>query len=116
MIDNVVGGFLTQLIHQKQNAFNKLKGGNIMETKSRYEVIAELEEKKRSLIICKDGLGDELRVMERSLRDQLRRVEDQKEEIKNFQEKMDDQKLTYEELIKSVDDSLKRLAELNKKS
>ena len=45
------------------NSFiNKLKGGNDkMDIKSRYEVIAELEEKKRGLIVQKDSLDKVLK-------------------------------------------------------
>ena len=32
-----------------------------MDVKSRYEVIAELEQKKRDLIMSKDGLDEQLR-------------------------------------------------------
>ena len=87
-----------------------------METKSRYEVIADLEEKKRNLITSRDGLNDELRKMERSLKELTREVEDQKEEISNFKKEKVNQEKTYNALIKSVDDSLKRMSELNKKS
>ena len=36
-----------------------------METKSRYEVISDLEAKKRDLMIERDGLADELRNKEK---------------------------------------------------
>ena len=47
-----------------------------METKSRYEVIAELEEKKRELIIEGDSLDQRLKAKEKELRDLKRKVED----------------------------------------
>jgi TolA-binding protein len=88
---------------------------NQMNTKSRYEVIAELEDKKRSLIIQKDGLNDKLTEMKRSLRDMKRDVEDQEEEIKLFEENKKRQEETFDELIKSTEESLKRFGELEKK-
>jgi len=96
-----------------------------METKSRYEVIAELESKKRELIKEKDTLNDTLKNKERQLKDLERRksdtimvvdrqIEDQKEEIVHFKETMAERKETIVELIKSMDDSLARFGELNK--
>ncbi len=96
--------------------FNELKGGhNIMETKSRYEVIAELEEKKRTLIINRDNLPGELKEKERELKILKREVEDKEEENKEFEEAIKTQKDTINELIKSTDDSLNRFVELGKK-
>ena len=83
-----------------------------METKSRYEVISELEKEKRNLIINKQALGDKLKGMQRALKIQEREVEDQKEEISFFEGKMKEQEETYEELIKSVDESLERFSKL----
>jgi len=93
---------------------NNLKGGqDKMETKSRYEVIAELEEKKRNLIVSKNGLNDKLNQMERELKDLKRQLEDQEEEIAYFKENKAKQEETYDELIKSTDESLKRFSEIN---
>lgn len=108
--------FFKEYYNLKEKNLNKLKGGiNIMETKSRYEVIADLEEKKRELMISKDGLGDKKRVMERALKELNRQVEDQEEEIKNFETSMKEQEETYDALITSTDESLKRFSELNAK-
>ena len=103
---------------KKYKKFNELKGGNnIMETKSRYEVIAELEEKKRDLILSRDSLNDNLKNKQKELKMLNRDVEDKQEEIKEFEDSMKDQKETIEELIKSVDENLNRFTELsNKKS
>lgn len=101
---------------KKYMKFNELKGGNnIMETKSRYEVIAELEEKKRNLIINRDNLPGELKEKEKELKMLKREVEDKEEENKEFEEAIESQKTTINELIKSTDDSLNRFAELAKK-
>ena len=85
------------------------------ETKSRYEVIAELESQKMKLIYEKNNADEHLKRKERSLRDTKREVEDQEESIKDFKEKMTANKETNEELIRSIDDSLKRFTELMKK-
>jgi seryl-tRNA synthetase len=97
-----------------------------METKSRYEVIAELETKKRELIKEKNGLNDELLDREKALKMKERQksdtniildreIEDLKEGIENFKRTMEERKETLGELIKSVDDSLARFNDLNKK-
>ena len=86
-----------------------------MHTKCRYEVIAELEEKKRDLIIKKDGLNDTLNSMNRALRDAKREVEDQEEEIKLFESNKKRQEETFDELIRSTEESLKRFSELENK-
>jgi len=101
---------------KKYKKFNQLKGGNnIMETKSRYEVIAELEEKKRDLIMNRDNLPKELQEKQKGLKNLRREVEDMEEEIQEFEEAIETQETTINELIKSTDDSLNRFAELGKK-
>jgi len=90
-----------------------------METKSRYEVICELESKKRELIKERDSLGQNLlqkqkglKEFERQKSDTMlvcdRKIEDLKEDIENFETTMAERKETIVELIKSVDDSLER--------
>lgn len=94
-----------------------------METKSRYEVIAELETKKRELIKERDGLNDtlldkekKLKVGERQKADTIvnmdRQLEDIKEDITNFKNSLVEKKETISELIKSVNDSLDRFKKL----
>ena len=101
---------------KKYMKFNELKGGKkIMETKSRYEVIAELEEKKRALILDRDALKDNLKIKKRNLRDIKRDLEDEEEKVKEYEDSMDEQKTTINELIKSVDESLNRFAKLSEK-
>lgn len=96
-----------------------------MQTKSRYEVIAELEEQKRNLIQERDSLQDQLTNREKSLKkaereksDTImvidRKIEDMKEDVENYKQSMAERKETINELIKSVDDSLKRFGELSK--
>ena len=97
-----------------------------METKSRYEVISNLEKQKRDLIEERDGLNNqkitkekELKLIERNKADQIvawdRKIEDAKEDLSNFEKTMTERKETIIELIKSVDISLDRFSKLQKK-
>lgn len=97
-----------------------------METKSRYEVIAELETNKRKLIKEKASLEDDLKAKERAVKDMERnkadniiiidrKIEDLKEDLENFKSSMEERKETIAELIKSVDESLARFSVLAKK-
>lgn len=83
-----------------------------METKSRYEVISDLESKKRSLIIEKDGLKDKLKEQETEIRDLKRDLEDAEEELKDSKKRMSEREKVLDELIKSVDESLNRLGKM----
>jgi len=90
-----------------------------METKSRYEVISELEQKRRTLIQERDGLNDvlinkqaELKKMSRQKSDTVlimdRQIEDKQEEITHFEKTLKERRETIIELINSVNESLKR--------
>jgi len=94
-----------------------------METKSRYEVISDLEKQKRELIREQNSLGDVLRnkekdltSMERTKSDNImvldRKIEDLKEDINDFKETMTERKETIKELVKSIDESLARFGKL----
>ena len=88
-----------------------------METKSRYEVISELEEQKRNLIREREGFDNLLILKKKELKELNRELDDKNEEIKDFEDSMENSKKTITELIASVDDSLKRFSNLvNKKS
>ena len=88
-----------------------------METKSRYEVISELEEQKRNLIREREGFDNLLVLKKKELKELNRELDDKNEEIKDFEDSMENSKKTITELIASVDDSLKRFSNLvNKKS
>ena len=95
------------------------------DTKSRYEVISELEQQKRALIIERNELNDTLKEKERHIKlsereknDKIilwdRRIDDLNEDLVNFKESMEEKKETIKELIKSVDDSLARFGKLAK--
>lgn len=97
-----------------------------MEIKSRYQVISDLEEKKRSLIEERDNLNQqklqkekEVKNVERNKDDQAiawdRKIEDCKEDLSNFEANMTERKETIVELIKSVDDSLERFGQMQTK-
>jgi len=86
-----------------------------METKSRYEVIAELEERKRDLIMDRDSLDRKLKQQERQLVILKRDVEDKEADINEFKESMEQQKNTIDELIKSTDETLQKFMQINRK-
>ena len=90
-----------------------------METKSRYEVISDLDRQKRDLIRERDGMNDTLRVMEKQVKDVERqrddtvvvldrKISDKQKEIEDFKSEMEDKKTTIQTLIDSVDASLER--------
>lgn len=96
-----------------------------METKSRYEVIADLEDKKRGLIKERDSLNDvlknkekQIKLKERQKSDTIllidRELTDLNEDLDNFKSTIDVKKETLQELIKSVDESLDRFNKMNK--
>jgi len=85
---------------------------NKTETKSRYEVIADLEAQKRNLIRERDSMNDKVKEHEQVIKELKRQIEDAELDLKNFKESMDDKRVTITELIKSIDESLKRLSEL----
>lgn len=93
-----------------------------METKSRYEVISEMEKNKRDLIRERDGLNDQLlekqkkvKAIERQKNDTViildRQIEDVKEDIANFEKTLVERKETIKELITSIDASLSRFSQ-----
>lgn len=97
-----------------------------METKSRYEVISDLEKQKRDLILERDGLNDKLLIKQKNLKDMERnkadnnllidrKIEDIKEDIINFKNTIGEREETISELIKSVDESLIRLGKISNK-
>ena len=90
-----------------------------METKSRYEVIADLEQQRRDLITQKNSLNEEVLKKEKVIKlkkrqmDDLNRqinreLEDLEEDLENFKNSLDEKKETIKELIMSVDGSLEK--------
>lgn len=97
-----------------------------METKSRYEVVADLEERKRDLIKERDSFDDELNNKEKEIKllirqkeDNIvimdRKIDDAKESLEHFKSRIEDKKTTLNELIASIDKSLERFSNLGKK-
>jgi len=97
-----------------------------METKSRYEVISDLERQKRNLILERDNFKDEIAEKEQAVKELVRekadanvrfdrRLEDVEKELKDFKSNVDEKKETIKELIKSVEASLERFSKIEKK-
>jgi len=84
-----------------------------METKSRYEVISDLEEKKREFIKERDSFDDQVRYKLKQIKLAKRQIEDMEEDMEEYEKGIDDRKLTIIELIKSVDASLERLGNMS---
>jgi len=106
---------LSELNLRKEELSQSLKGGkNKLETKSRYEVIADLEKQKRNLIRERESFPDEIREKELEIKQLKRRLEDEEEELKNFKDSVKERKETIKELIKGVDQSLERFSKLQK--
>ena len=79
-----------------------------METKSRYEVLADLENQKRQLIVGKSVLDDEVRIKEIEIRDLKRNLEDKEDNLKDFKDKLKEKKSVQDDLIATVEEGLKR--------
>jgi chromosome segregation ATPase len=86
-----------------------------MQTKSRYEVVADLEEQKRNLIRERDSLDKVLLSKKKDLKELKREIEDKEEEITEFESSMEDSKKTIQTLIESVNESLNRFSEIGEK-
>ena len=91
-------------INYFREAIENLKGGNNkMETKSRYEIIADLEERKSELMSQEANLG----LTEAKLN---RRIEEAQEDLKDFEEGKDIAKQNFKDQIESIEKSLERLS------
>lgn len=84
-----------------------------METKSRYEVMKELNDKKENLIREKDGLDAQLKSLKIQLRDQKRELEDAEELVKDFEAEVPGKKKFIDDLIKASEASIASLQGLN---
>jgi len=84
-----------------------------METKSRYEVVAELEEQKRDLIREKAGLGDEEKKIEKEIKEIKRKLEDKEEDLKNFKDGRKEKTAMIDNLIKTVDAGLLNFSKIH---
>ena len=84
-----------------------------METKSRYEVIAELEAQKRNLIREKAGFDDEMKDIEKAIKEIKRNLEDKEEELKNFKDGLKEKKVMIDSLIKTVEAGLTNFSKIH---
>lgn len=79
-----------------------------METKSRYQVIAELERQRRELMQKKQQLDNELFNKRRGIKELTRTLEDEQEELNELIENRDESRRVIDEMIKSVDQTLQQ--------
>ena len=79
-----------------------------METKSRYEVIADLEAQKRQLIKDLSSFSEQIGFKEKNIKLAKRNLEDMEDDLKLFKESLNDRKETINKLIESVDNALNR--------
>lgn len=79
-----------------------------METKSRYQVVAELEETKRKLIAERESFPDVIKNKKRLIKMSERQLEDMKEDLAELEKTIEDRKAVIIEQIASIEDSLKR--------
>ncbi len=86
-----------------------------METKSRYEVLAQLEAKKRELMVGKSNIDQVVRGKEREIKELKRELEDKEEDMEDFKSRINEEKENFDALIQSVDDSLKRFTSQSQK-
>jgi predicted nucleic acid-binding Zn-ribbon protein len=86
-----------------------------MEVKSRFEVIADLENNKRQLMLEKNNFATEVEKQEKTIKMLKREIEDREEDLKNFKGKIEDKKSTIDEMIKSIDVNLERLSKISAK-
>ena len=84
-----------------ENSKSKVKGGINMETKSRYEIIRELEEKKHEYMMELNSLN----MQEKRLEYQ---IETAKEELKEFKVDKELREDTLKDMIASIEKSLQR--------
>ena len=81
-----------------------------METKSRYEVISDLEDKKRALILERDSFEEQIMLKERELRNLQRTIDEKTENLEDYKKISEKRKTTIKELIESIDESLNRFS------
>jgi hypothetical protein len=84
-----------------------------METKSRFEVLKELNDKKESLLREKNTLDEQLLAKKREYKKNQRIMEDAVEEISQFEKSIPDKKNYIDELIKATEASISSLQQIN---
>jgi chromosome segregation ATPase len=84
-----------------------------METKSRYEVISDMEKQKSDLIRERESFDDKIDQKEDDIIETERELEDKRKVLNRFKESVESRKNTINELIKGINESLERLSKLN---
>lgn len=84
-----------------------------METKSRYEVIADLEEEKRGLIREKAGFDDEVKRKEKDIKEIKRKLEDKEEDLKDYKDNLEAKREMVDSLIKTVEVGLENFSKIH---
>jgi len=84
-----------------------------METKSRYEVIANLQKQKMDLIRERDSFPEQIKEKEIEIRDSERTLDDEKEDLVSFKDTISGRIETLNLLIASVDAALKSFNDSN---
>src|SRR3990167_1490244 len=83
-----------------------------METKSRYEIVMDMERQKSTLIRERDALPDHIAAREREIRNFKRQLEDKEEDLAKFKANVSNQEATINALIKSCEDSMANMKEI----
>lgn len=87
------------------------EGNNMAITKSRYEVVSDLESQKRELMKSKENLDLAVMKKEKEIKGLKREVEDAEDDLKEYKETLKDRKNTIDLQLESIDDALKRLSQ-----
>lgn len=80
-----------------------------METKSRYAMIAEQEDKKRDLMQQKRTLDAKDFEFKKTLKSMSRQMEDYQETYDEYKRTLKDEKAVLDTMIESIDSSLRNL-------
>ena len=84
-----------------------------MEKKSRFEVLKELNDKKEALLREKNGLNEQVLQKKKQIKADERIVEDQKEELVEFEKNIPEKQSYIDELIRATDASIESLQKIN---
>ena len=84
-----------------------------METKSRYEVMTDLQATKQTLMRQKLDLDQEVLNKERDIKNHKRALEDKEEDLMLFKAKLGDKKVMLDSLIKSTEESIAQLQQMS---
>lgn len=84
-----------------------------METKSRFEVLKELNDKKENLLREKNGLDEQMLLKKKQLKVNERTIEDFREDVIEFEKTIPTKKAYIDELIKATEASIESLQKIN---